>query len=432
MKRTGIRNKLLKIFLVQILLISAVTIFGVLAAALITEEILIKQALQREADYFWERWRRNPDSTLPDTLNLRGYLTHNGERDDLPTWLANLETTGGQPSMRRVQLGAEQPIVYVSRQGQYTLYLVFDEKQVSRLSFFFGIVPLMLVLLVLYGLAYITFLQARRALSPITQLARRVEQHNRNPQPGAGLELEDLHQDADAETFVLVNALQRFVSRSEDFVNRERDFTRYASHELRTPLSVIKGSAANLAQEPLSPRGQRQLQRIQSTVLDIEALLEALLALAREISPDELQEPLLVNDLAQLLVDRFQETTAPEAVTLAVEHQALLAVACSPKLVQILLQNLLKNALAYTHQGQVRVTIDANGFSVEDTGIGITAQQMERIFEPFYRGDQQRQQGFGLGLAIVQRICNRLGWGITVESEPGRGTGFRVEVRAPV
>ncbi|HAG96174.1 MAG TPA: hypothetical protein DCL78_18780, partial [Gammaproteobacteria bacterium] len=172
LQRTGISRKLLKIYFIQILLISTVTVFGVLAAALITEEFLVNQALEGEADYFWQRHQKNPRASLPDSLNLQGYLSVSGDTRNLPGWLIGLPQ-----GMSRVEVNSSKPIVHVSQRGADTLYLIFNEKQVSRLSFFFGIVPLTLVLLVLYGLAYFTYSQAKKAVSPIMHLARRVEQH---------------------------------------------------------------------------------------------------------------------------------------------------------------------------------------------------------------------------------------------------------------
>lgn len=425
LQRTGISRKLLKIYFIQILLISTVTVFGVLAAALITEEFLVNQALEGEADYFWQRHQKNPRASLPDSLNLQGYLSVSGDTRNLPGWLIGLPQ-----GMSRVEVNSSKPIVHVSQRGADTLYLIFNEKQVSRLSFFFGIVPLTLVLLVLYGLAYFTYSQAKKAVSPIMHLARRVEQHELEPSRTTRLDLSDLRTTAEEETFVLVDAIDSFITRMDDFVERERNFTRYASHELRTPLSVIKGSVANLQQEQLSERSKRQVKRIDNTVTDMESLLDALLELARESHQSVHHEPLLFNDLAELVVEQLRETQPNPDVHLDVINNGFLSLSGSPKLIRILLTNLLKNALAYTDRGRVEVIIDAEGFSVKDTGMGIEEDKLARIFDPFYRIDHRREKGFGLGLAIVQKVCQELEWDISVSSQPGEGSCFRVNVAA--
>lgn len=425
LKRTGISKKLLKIFFAQILLISTLTIIGVLAAALITEEFLVNQALEGEADYFWQRFGNDESATAPDTLNLQGYLAEGGNTQHLPSWLIGLPE-----GMSRVDFNDTRPIVHVSKFNDRTLYLVFNEKQVSRLSFFFGIMPLALVLLVLYGLAYITYTQAKRAFSPIMKLAQRVETLDLNEIGESKPDLSDIKSAADEETFVLVDAIDSFITRMDDFVNRERNFTRYASHELRTPLSVIKGSVANLRQEPLNERADRQATRIYNTVNDMESLLEALLELARESSQEASHEALLLNDLAEMLVEQLNETCPKEGVSLNVVHNSFLSLNGSHKLIRILVDNLLKNALTYTDSGRVDMVIEADGFSVVDTGIGMEPEQLARIFDPFFRIDQRKEKGFGLGLAIVQKISKELRWKISVESTPGGGTRFNVKVRS--
>ena len=75
--------------------------------------------------------------------------------------------------------------------------------------------------------------------------------------------------------------------------------------------------------------------------------------------------------------------------------------------------------------------VDADGFSVEDSGIGIPQAEREKVFSPFYRVNQQHEKGFGLGLAIVEKICRELGWRIEVHSEEGRGSTFTVKVATP-
>ena len=88
--------------------------------------------------------------------------------------------------------------------------------------------------------------------------------------------------------------------------------------------------------------------------------------------------------------------------------------------------NLLRNALHYTAQGTVRLVLERDGFRVEDTGMGISAHERDRIFEPFVRGTAARGEGLGLGLSLVKRICEHNGWTIEAESDQQAGACFRV------
>lgn len=425
MTRTGINKKLLKTFLIQILIISGLTIGGVLSAALITEEFLVNQALKREAEYFWDRLRQDPSASLPDTLNLLGYLARDGDHSSVPEWLRN------QPMGKsRTQHNQKNPIIYVSRQDNNTLYLVFNEQQVSQLSLFFGIAPLALVLLVLYGLAYLTYRQAKHAISPILKLANEMRHYDVN-QAETQLDSNTPQWNADDETYVLVDAINTFIHRVKELVERERNFTRYASHELRTPLSVIKGSVANLEQQSDSPNTIRHISRIKETVADMEQLIDALLELAKDTKHDPTQEDLQLNDLIELLVEKHVAQNPESELEIRVHHKGLLQAHCAQKLPSILINNLLKNAQTYTPSGRIDIFIDKNQFAVQDTGIGIPTSELSAIFSPFYRIGAQNENGFGLGLAIVDKICKELGWEIEVSSQQGQGSTFTVKVVTP-
>lgn len=423
MRRPRVIGKLLKVFLLQVCLISIATAVGIYSAALVAEDVLVNQALQGEAKYFWQRYQSDPTASLPNSLNLLGYLSNPQQPQHLPTWLQGLST-----GMHRVTHDGQQPIVYVSQQGDRMLYLVFNEDQVSRLSLLFGIVPLTLVLLVLYALAFLAYFQAKRAISPIVKVAERVQDVEFDSLGMQALDFADLRRNADVETNALVDAIEGFMERIGQFVVRERNFTRYASHELRTPLAVIKGSIANLQQLQPDEKNQRHLRRMATTVNDMEALLDTLLLLAREDAQQQDAEPICVNDLAALILDQLRLTSGKESVTLTQNNQAMLDVQTSQKLVGIVLTNLIRNALHYTFEGRINVIIDANGFTVEDTGIGIARAELAHIFAPFYRSENNTEKGYGLGLSIVQKICQQLGWHISVQSEIGKGSRFRVEI----
>jgi len=88
--------------------------------------------------------------------------------------------------------------------------------------------------------------------------------------------------------------------------------------------------------------------------------------------------------------------------------------------------NLLRNAMHYTAQGTVRLVLEHDGFRIEDTGMGIHADEQECIFQPFVRGSSARGEGLGLGLSLVKRICERSGWEITAKSDQGAGACFKI------
>ena len=114
---------------------------------------------------------------------------------------------------------------------------------------------------------------------------------------------------------------------------------------------------------------------------------------------------------------------------LLIDEQAQLWVKAPSRVIQIILTNLLRNAINYTQQGSVIVRIRKNTISVIDTGIGMSPEELQHAFEPFYRGERSRasSMGHGLGLSIVRRLVHQFDWLIHVQSNVGKGTEVTIE-----
>jgi len=220
---------------------------------------------------------------------------------------------------------------------------------------------------------------------------------------------------------------------------------------LRTPIASIRGHAESLlmgmeeqeggnAPDPAELRDYLNIVHWEAERLS--ALVEDLLSLAR-MDADELHLD-VVPIVAGEVVEEVYITMAPLArrerqVTLIrkVAPMLPLILADRQRLVQILL-NLIRNAITYTPQGGIvsitveRADADYLALVVADTGIGIPNDDLERVFERFYRTDTSRARtsgGFGLGLAIVRDLVNAMGGSITVDSKVGEGSCFRVLLR---
>ncbi len=420
----GLKTKLVKVFVLQILAISIATVLGVYAAAWVVERVLVQEALNGEAEHFWSHYQADPGFPLPNTNNLRGYLAPGGDDSGLPEWLQ-----GESPGFRRVdETNGSEPVVHVSEQGGDRLYLVFDEVQVSQLAFYFGVAPLTGVLLLIYLLTWVGYVMSRRAVSTVVQLADAVRNYNFRSGQLEELDPEDFGAGNDTETLALINAFNQFIHRLESFIQRERNFTRNASHELRTPLAVLR---ANL---DLITRKQGEectdaptLQRMARTVRDMESLVETLLILARESESRLNWSTVVVNDLLADVLEQVERAVERPRVATAIRATGVMEIEAPERVLAIIFTNLLRNALSYTEQGQVHVLIDRNGVTVQDSGCGMSESDLERMFEPFYRGHDRSNEGYGLGLPIVRRLCDRFGWQIHADSELGAGTEIRVE-----
>jgi signal transduction histidine kinase len=421
MSRSGtLRTNLVRVFLLQVLAISVAVVLGVFGAAKVVENILVSEALDGEADHYWALYQANPNHPRPNTLNLHGYLRQAEYGDEVPAWLAKAE-----PGFGRIDNGSSRPLVHVSdhssQWGDARLYLVFDEIQVSRLAMFFGVAPLSLVLLLVYTVAWFGYRLSRNAVSPLVQLAHRVEAFD-----ARSGDLQDLNfqvdDKANSEVQILAGALQHFIERVNQFLHRERNFTRNASHELRTPLAVMRANLDSLQRRTADqPDLAVPLERMQRTVRDMEKLLETLLILAREDESRLPREAIIVNDLVAERIEQVQRAADNSRVEVKMQADSLVQLQAPPKVLSIVIDNLLRNAINYTEQGEVVVHIRDDGVSVRDTGPGMSEELLQRVFEPFERGESSAR-GFGLGLTIAKRLCDRFGWTISMQSKLGAGT----------
>lgn len=427
---TGINSKLIRVYILQMLFISAITVLGVCVAAFIVERGMMRAALEGEAAHFWDRYLVESDHPhhVPNTDNLRGFLAANGDFSLVPDELKKVKVHKGKPYYGRVEFEGQEPILYIDDREGHRLFLIFDEDSVSDLSLYFGVMPLSLALLMIYLSAWFAYRSSQRHLSPMISLAQTMSRFDLSKD-----DLDSLHLDGytrvgvDDEVRVLADSLKEFTQRLKLQLQREQEFTRDVSHELRTPLAVIRGSLEIVEKQALTASQQRAVKRMNTTSRDMLSLIETLLLLARDSSSGGAKhESLIVNDLVDLLIEQVEVThNRDQHVAISTEAGDLLAVAAPAQAVGVVLGNLLRNACNYTPDGKVVVVIDKISVSVRDTGEGIDEQALARVQQPFERGTEQGS-GYGLGLDIVRRLCERYRWELSIQSVPGKGTVVRV------
>jgi signal transduction histidine kinase len=422
----GLRRRLARTLVLQAVAIGVAACLGVLASALTIENLLIKQALEDEASYFWQLKAADPLTPAPDTRNLTGFLANSDDRASIPEDLRNL-----RPGFHSLPSQADLTVVNVTARGDEILVLVFEGAQVRELSVLFGLVPLTLVLIVVYIGAFWSYRTTRRAVSPVEWLAGEVSRLDpERPDPDAFL-LTNLRVPPDREVVDLAQALERLTQRINALVDRERNFTRDASHELRSPLTVIHMAIDMLrAEERLSPSAEKSIGRIKRAATDMVELVEAFLLLARESELGIEFEPICVNDVVQGEVDRVRITTEGRPVTVVMTAETRMLVETSTRVLSSVVGNLLRNAVDYTEAGEVRVHIGRGFVEITDNGQGMDTHEVDRAFEAFFRGrtvGRSGSTGHGVGLAIVRRLSARFNWNVRIKSERGEGTRVVVE-----
>jgi signal transduction histidine kinase len=217
------------------------------------------------------------------------------------------------------------------------------------------------------------------------------------------------------------------------------DFLAVMSHELRTPLSAIMGYQELLADGitgPINEQQAQQLGRIKASARHLLSLIDEILTFTR-IDAGREEITLELVSLASLL-DPAAEIVEPLARARNLHIEVMLPsnpvfVETDPVKVRQMIVNLLSNAVKFTDTGRIILTGDQKGdqlvISVQDTGIGISPEHFDRIFEPFWQVEQKatrRAGGTGLGLTVTKRLALLLGGDVSVTSTPGEGATFTI------
>jgi signal transduction histidine kinase len=167
---------------------------------------------------------------------------------------------------------------------------------------------------------------------------------------------------------------------------------------------------------------RKALGRIQGAGRDMEALIEAFLILAREGDTGLPDDDFDVCDVVAEEVEKARLLLAGKPVEIKCVRQQGFQLHAPARVLSVMVGNLLRNACNYTDEGSITVTVGPGQVSVADTGIGMDAAQLARVFEPFFRGGNHNKEGQGIGLSIVQRLSARYGWPVRLESRLGEGT----------
>lgn len=235
------------------------------------------------------------------------------------------------------------------------------------------------------------------------------------------------------ELFVLSQTINNLLDRIETAVEREKQFTSDASHELRTPLTVIKGTLEVLIRKPRDhAEYEEKINFCVTEVNRLNHLVDQLLLLARfENQKQTLKtEKVYLNALFLDTIARYSTVIQSKKITVLTEFDQDYYLETDNYLFSIVINNLISNALKYSNQnGNLEVTIKTMDSKIEcqitDSGIGIPAEDLEKIFNQFYRSKSTNHpeiKGTGLGLSIVKRLCSLLNINIAITSQENSGT----------
>lgn len=276
---------------------------------------------------------------------------------------------------------------------------------------------------------------SRRALAPVDALVRTARDIS-----GTNLNRRLQTLNTGDELQRLTDTLNEMLERIESAFQKITQFTADASHELRTPVSLIRTEAEVALRRSRTESEYKEsllqiLQEAERTTLLIEQLLE--LARADSGRGSLVMQSVDLPEILRSVVSSWQQVAAARNLQFSTDIYKLdVSVMGEPTLLRRLADILLDNAFKYTPSpGSVRLALEVREetavITVRDSGMGIAQEEQEKIFERFYRVDKARSRGeggVGLGLAIAEWIVLQHRGAISVESQPGEGATFRVEL----
>jgi signal transduction histidine kinase len=385
------------------------------------ERRLIDETLNAELDDYVERRARNPRSLPERTATIRAFVvTPEGDHRQIPQAVIDLK-----PGRHPLQLEDIPYRAAVRQVGDQRFVVLYDVSALRRREQGFLLLLAGSVLSITVISAVAGRWLAGRTIAPVTELMRRVSELRPEDDPPPPLaELFPWH-----EVQHLAADFDSYLLRLHDFIERERLFTGDVSHELRTPLAVIQGATELLTADPsIDEKNRLRIARIDRAVAEMGEISGALLALAREQDTPAIN-PVDCDALAvaEELISRYSQLLRGKPVELTLEVVAPPKVAADHAVLAMVIGNLLRNALTFTDAGEVKLRLESNAIEVADTGQGLGSLDPQQLFKPYVRGVSS--QGAGLGLSLVQRLCERQGWRVTLASLATGGTLARLDFR---
>ncbi|MGH2665596.1 sensor histidine kinase [Flavobacterium sp.] len=326
---------------------------------------------------------------------------------------------------------AQVPIIIKGKTEAYLLIAMSLEDATSVLN------NLSRVLYILYPIVLlILFIFARfiagRSIKPVNSI---IETSNLITRDNLKYRI-TLPQNKD-ELYQLSSNINSLLDRIESAVQREKQFTSDASHELRTPLAIIKGTLEVLIRKPRDKEEYKdKITFCISEVDRLNTLVDELLLLARFENQKQniKQESVYLNALVLDTLTRYSRETNLLKINCKTSFEDDFYVTSDYDMITIIVSNLISNALKYCNEnGSLSLCLSKeNGniiFQISNSGIGIQKEEIEKIFNPFFRSDAtkiSRIEGTGLGLSIVKRLCDLLKIEILIESEINQNTTVRL------
>lgn len=404
MYRHSLRQRVAIAFALCVAVLSVAWGFAFYAAIKLSEDRVMVQQLQRAAESY---------PSLP--MNLRGYEDIGSLPESLREWAQT------NPDEGLYEFTAQELHVAVIRNNseQRSAFVVFDVAGIEAASSedWWWLLIITSVVGTLGALGFgLGVVVMRRAVAPVVQLAKVVADIDLEHLSAGDHKRIESSRFGDDEVGMLAGTIEKTLERISAFVARERYFTSSASHELRTPITVITGALELLEQSDLSAADVKVVDRIRLATLDMKTTIEMFLCLARETDDGLYDEQFLVMPLVNQAIDQHRYLLSGKFVDVHIDKLASPTVCGHPQAFSIAVSNLVRNAFEHTLAGQGPITI-----LIKEHELLVT-NQVSAVADERYAPSEASSHGYGLGLGIVQRLCERNHWLFSLRADGARMT----------
>ncbi|UIJ39808.1 HAMP domain-containing histidine kinase [Vibrio kanaloae] len=297
---------------------------------------------------------------------------------------------GEEPNSRMVYVGEysdkgqTHPIVLLSEIDR----VEFDIYELVYATTF----VLTLLSILIFSFGALLYRLSKRLIEPFNSISEQLESNKLNLN-----EEFSVNDDAAVEFRQLTNQLNQYRREINSLLKREQAFARYSSHELRTPLTVARGANKLLLRSETTKFQSRQIERIDEAIVQMSEMVDALLGLVRyERDIDDTPLRLFSQQELETIIAKNSLQADEKEVEITLQVQSEPTVQATSALMNMLVGNLLRNAIAATNSGTVTITLSQDSLVIEDQGEGLQ--------------EQYNPNGHGLGLLIVDDLCQRFDW----------------------
>jgi len=325
---------------------------------------------------------------------------------------------------------ADEFLVFSNKVGTYTIYIGVDDDLVNEYALNLATIIVVLNLIVYILLLVIGYILINKTIKPLKNILEQLQILRSAKSLSKRLQTINTHDEFEE----LISSLNEMLENIENSVENIKQFSSDASHELRTPLTVIQGEIELCKKISMSKEElQKSIDKIDIEQKKLQEIIKDFLLLARldkeVLKPTNCSLDKVIFESIEQNIEKIEAKN----LELIFDIEDDIQIKFNEKYLFIVINNLLANAIKYTKSGYIKLIAKNKNekiyFKIEDSGIGIKKDDLEKIFNRFYRVDKTRsnfKDGVGIGLSIVKKICDSFSAKLECQSKIDEGSSFKI------